>query len=97
MPPGVQLALLPVLTVAEVLLATTLVQAASLQSWKLSVPLSPASGSVKVAVTWVVLTREEAVGAVSVGVFGATVSTTKLGVADQLDQLPAASWARARQ
>ena len=82
---------------AELPLVTTLEQDELLQSWKLSVPVSPASGSLNVALTCVAFTRAAAAGETSAAVAGGTVSTTKLDVPDQPDTLPAESVDSARQ
>ena len=82
---GVQVAPAGLARLAVVLLATTFVHVASLQSWKESVPVSAGSTSLKLAVSCGDATRVAAAGAVSVGMFGGTVSTVKLATVDQSD------------
>ena len=79
-------------------LATTLEQAASVHTWKLIAPVSPASGSLsRAARAGRALSRTPFAGDWSVGTLGAVRSSVKLLVAVQLDSPPAASVACARQ
>src|SRR5579872_5953493 len=92
MPVGVHVPVLPLGTPPIAVVATGLVQALELQSWKLRLPPVAAPGSLYVAVTLGMCAERAAPPRiVTLGRSGGVLSSVKLRVADHADWLPATS------